>query len=380
MRMRIAVLNLTSGGMSGGYRKYLRNVIPRMAAHPSIEAILCVSPAILNAEEWIGSFPNVKFLDCQPSGLMRRSVNMELEVCLRNFSPEVVFIPTECACYVDKIPHVYMVQNMEPIVGFNKGNPLSERAKNWFRAYRAKRAIKKADRVIAISKFVKEFLIVKWKISEEKIGLIYHGIDNLGRRDSIEPAHMPKDSNKDFIFTAGSIRPARGLEDIFWAMFFLRQEGKELPQLIIAGDANPNMRAYHEKLKRQIEKMGLSDRVFWAGNLGEEEMRWCYGRCSIFVMSSRVESFGQTALEAMAQGCICISAENPCLPEIFKDAAIYYPPKDSQSLAKIFKSVLSWDPGRRQRMAELAINRAAEFSWDICAKKTVEELMKACKN
>jgi len=36
--MRIAVINLTGGGMSGGYRKYLSNVIPGMAAPPDAEA------------------------------------------------------------------------------------------------------------------------------------------------------------------------------------------------------------------------------------------------------------------------------------------------------------------------------------------------------
>ena len=45
--MRIAIINLTGGGMSGGCRKYLQNVLSRMAASNNSEEILCAaSPSI----------------------------------------------------------------------------------------------------------------------------------------------------------------------------------------------------------------------------------------------------------------------------------------------------------------------------------------------
>ena len=378
--MRVAIINLTGGGMSGGYKKYLCNVIPKMAVHPEVEAILCVSSIALNVEGWLGSIPNVEFIGCQPMGLINHSINSELKLYLEKFSPDVIFIPVERYFHFNKIPIVCMVQNMEPLAGVNEDNPAYERVKNWFRAYYAKRAIKETDRVIAVSKFVKEFLVKKWNIPEGKVGLVYHGIDDSNNSHTIKPPKIPADWEGKFLFTAGSIRPARGLEDVLWAMHYLSSEEKESVRLVIAGDVSPNMAGYQKKLKRWIKKQGFSNRIFWAGNLGEDEMRWCYNNCRAFVMSSRVESFGQIALEAMSQKCICISADNPCLPEIFKDAAIYYPPKDSQFLAKTIKSVFSWDSCQREKMAERAKNRAAEFSWDICVKKTVEELIKAYKN
>ena len=38
--MRVAVINLTGGGMSGGYRKYLRNVLSLMSKHDDVETIV----------------------------------------------------------------------------------------------------------------------------------------------------------------------------------------------------------------------------------------------------------------------------------------------------------------------------------------------------
>jgi glycosyltransferase involved in cell wall biosynthesis len=223
-------------------------------------------------------------------------------------------------------------------------------------------------------------LIKRWNIPENKIGLVYHGIDNSKNSNGIKPLTLPADCKRKFIFTAGSIRPARGLEDILQALQYLNNKYKESTRLVIAGDTSPNMVGYQKKLKRWIAKQGFSDNVCWAGNLNETEMMWCYQNCNVFVMSSRVESFGQTALEAMSQDCVCISADNPCLPEIFKDVALYYPPKDSRSLAETIKSVLNWDSSQGEKMARLAKKRASDFSWDVCAKKIVEELTKVYKH
>jgi len=378
--MRIAMVNITAGGMSGGYKKYLCNILPRMADNPGVDEILCLGHSSLNLADWFETRPNLYFANCDSFRILRSSINVDLWKHLGGFSPDIIFIPTERFLKFREVPVVNMVQNMEPLADVNEGNPISERVENWFRVYYAKRAVKKADRVIAISIFVKEFLVKKWNISEDKIRLIYYGIDGSKNSNAIKPSKLPTDWEGKFLFTAGSIRPARGLEDILRAMHYLSSEGEKSIRLVIAGDTVPNMAVYKNKLKRWVEKHGFADRICWAGNLGEDEMKWCYNNCSAFVMSSRVESFGQIALEAISHGCICISADNPCLPEIFKDAAVYYPPKDSQSLAKSIKSILSWNPRQKEEMAVRARNRAAMFSWDVCATKTVEELIKAYKN
>lgn len=81
--------------------------------------------------------------------------------------------------------------------------------------------------------------------------------------------------------------------------------------------------------------------------------------------------------EAMAHGCICISANNTCLPELFGDAAIFYSPKDCQSLAEKIQTLLTLDDSQRKAMGEKARKQAAKFSWDVCAKKTVAVLVSA---
>ncbi|HED01029.1 MAG TPA: hypothetical protein ENN18_11750 [Proteobacteria bacterium] len=84
--------------------------------------------------------------------------------------------------------------------------------------------------------------------------------------------------------------------------------------------------------------------------------------------------------EAMSHGCICISADNPCLPELFGGVAVFYPPRDGKALAEAIKTVLTWDNNQRKAMSEKAKKRAAKFSWDVCVEKTVAVLAKAAKD
>ena len=368
--------------MSGGYRKYLRNVIPRMAKHDDVEAILCAAPATVNVKDWfdINSTVAVEFVNCQPFRFLHQSLDPQLRRHLEKFSPDVLFIPMERYFRFNDVPLVNMIRNMEPLICPNGGNSISEILRNWLRAKNAQKAVNKADRIIAVSEFVKNFLINRWGIPSDKIGMVYHGIDLPKGNVGIRPSSIPKNWDGRFLFTAGSIRPARGLEDVLSTMEYMMSYNTEMPGIVIAGESSANMIVYQRELQDWLKKRNLSSKICWVGDLNEEEMAWCYQNCQIFVMTSRVESFGQVALEAMSHGCICISADNPCLPEIFGDGAIYYEPKDGKALADAIQHVLAWDDNQRKVASERARMRAAKFSWDVCAKKTVEVLAKAAES
>lgn len=174
--MKIAVVNLTGGGMSGGYRKYLCNILPRMAKHNNVEAILCASPDSIGVQDWFDPMPNVRFVNCKPFRFLFRHRDPELLGELEKFSPDVIFVPVERNFRFKSVPVINMIQNMEPFVANSDGNPIGERFREWVQYVDGRRAIKKADGVIALSKFVSDFLETQWKIQSEKIGLVYHGI------------------------------------------------------------------------------------------------------------------------------------------------------------------------------------------------------------
>jgi glycosyltransferase involved in cell wall biosynthesis len=375
--MKIAILNITGGGMSDGYRKYLRNIIPRVAQHPNVEAILCASPGSLNIQSWFQSLFNVEFVDCAPFRFLYHRSGKGLKQYLEKFSADVLFFPPGQHFSFNNTPVVSMVQNMEPFVPNIESTPFSERFRNMVRSINAKKASKKANRVIAVSRYVRDFLISHLNIPKDKIAMVYHGIDLPENKEIPRPDIIPKGWDGQFLFTAGSIRPARGLEDLLLALKLLYDMSPNIPATVIAGETTSGMMKYGKKLRDWVRRNGLSSEVCWASHLNEQEISWCYQNCKIFVMTSRVESFSMIAGEAMSHGCVCISADNPCLPEIFKDAAIYYPPKDVKALTELIRDMLSWDNQQRTEISGRARKRAAKFSWDITAEKTVNELRKA---
>lgn len=378
--MKIGIINLTGGGISGGYREYLCNVIPRMTLHPEVEAVLCASPDSIGVQDWFDPMTNVRFVSCKPFRFLFSRCDVELLQELERFSPDVIFVPVERFFRFNEVPVVNMIQNMEPFVSNVDGNPVSERLRQCVQYIDGRRALKKAGGLIAISRFVSDFLEAQWEIPAEKIGLVYHGIDSERNIHSRKPQDIPESWQNNFIFTAGSIRPARGLEDLLLAMKYLSSQGEKAVRLVIAGESGHRMAGYQKRLKDWAQENNLLDRICWTGNLNEKEMAWCYQNSSTFVMASRVESFGMIGGEAMAHGCICISADNPCLPELFENVAVYYPPKDEKTLADTIKTVLAWDDNQRTILSEKAKKRAAKFSWDVCAEKTVAVLDKAARN
>ncbi len=378
--MKIAIINLTGGGMSGGYRKYLQNVIPRMSKHPNVNSIICASPPSLKVQDWFEPLPNVKFVNCKPYKFFGYVTDSKLNQQLKEFAPDLVLVPIERYFRFSGVPVVNMLQNMGPFVDSIYGNRFHERLKNWIHVIDSKRSIRASDHIIAVSKFVRDFLIDNCNISNDKISLIYFGIDLPVNKYIHRPDIIPIGWDGRFLFTAGSIVQYRGLEDIIYAFKHLSDKSSHILGLVVAGETSSRMNKYKKKLENWIKLQGLSSRICWAGNLNELEMAWCYRNCAIFIMTSRVEACPNIALEAMSYGCISIASNNPPLPEVFGDTAIYYPPQDYKALIKAIQSVLSWDSNQRNEASELARKRADGYSWDITVEKTVFELAKVMEN
>ncbi|MBT9150877.1 MAG: hypothetical protein DDT40_01056 [candidate division WS2 bacterium] len=70
--------------------------------------------------------------------------------------------------------------------------------------------------------------MTSWRILNEKIGIVHHGIDIVRNEDSKRPHIIPEDWEGQFLFTAGSIRPARGLEDLLLGMKHLSLQGEKV--------------------------------------------------------------------------------------------------------------------------------------------------------
>lgn len=374
--MRIALLNLTGGGIGGGYKKYLLNMLPRLASHPEVESMLCVSPYGLVVQDWFENLSNVDFIGCRPFRFMHHRPDFELYDNLKKYRPDVIFIPLERYLKFENIPVVSMVRNMEPLLSSETPKQLREKIRVWAQTWEAGIAVRRSTRIIAVSQFVNDFILKRWNISQDKVSLIRFGSEHTQDGKGARPKHLPEEWTDDFIFTAGTIEPYRGLEDVVRALSYLSRKERGI-RLVIGGHERPQMKGYKGSIVRMAEEYGVAQNIAWVGNLNIDEMLWCYRNCKVFVMSSRIEACPNIAMEAMAYGCISVVADNPPLPEFFGDCAAYYPPKDSKALGETILHFLDKDEREKKMISDMARKRAMSFSWDDTVEKTIRTLIDA---
>ena len=355
--MKIAVVNLTSGGLSGGYRKYLARLMPLMAADARVQRVDVFVPGGAAAS----LDPALEVRTWSREDAARTFADLARDVAA--LQPDVVFVPTARHASFGNRPVVTMVRNMEPLSVPFGGNTWAEGLKNLARAREARRASRRATRVIAVSQHVHDFVVARWQLDPRTVGVVYHGVD-LPTAGSV--TEMRPDGA---LFTAGSIRPARGLEDMIRA---LPTAGGDV-RLVVAGEVDPGCERYAAKLRRLAHDLQVHERVTWAGHLGSAEMSRAFRTCAAFVMTSRAEACPNTALEAMSHGCATVSVDRAPMPEFFSDSAVYYPAGDAATLTRQIRAVLG-DPAHRLRLEAAALQRATAFTWEHTRDRTIEEL------
>ena len=124
--------------MSGGYRKYLECMLPRLARHPGISSLLVGMPSVQDVQEYQKSPSGIMWLHWG-GGRARAflGIRSREEHIVEDFAPDVVFVPTARSVQLADTPVVTMLRNMEPLAYATSWNHVSERVKNCLRRHEA---------------------------------------------------------------------------------------------------------------------------------------------------------------------------------------------------------------------------------------------------
>ncbi|HET9450316.1 MAG TPA: glycosyltransferase family 1 protein [Aggregicoccus sp.] len=118
------------------------------------------------------------------------------------------------------------------------------------------------------------------------------------------------------------------------------------------------------------EALGFPSSTYELADLPEEEMPLFYGAAAALLMPSRYEGFGLPALEALACGCPVVAARASAIPEVTGEAALLVPPDDAAGWRDAILRLLRDEP-LRQALVARGFERAARYSWDDCARRTL---------
>jgi glycosyltransferase involved in cell wall biosynthesis len=122
-----------------------------------------------------------------------------------------------------------------------------------------------------------------------------------------------------------------------------------------------------EEVRRTIRRLGLEQRVDFAGHVEHEELAALYRGAACLVFPSRYEGFGLPVLEAMASATPVVAAAAGAVPEVAGDAAILVEPGDPEAIADGVRRALA----DRELLVAAGLQRASLFSWAETARRTL---------
>lgn len=234
------------------------------------------------------------------------------------------------------------------------------------------RTVKSAARVIAPSEFSKRRILSSYRLDEDKVVVLPNGVASAFRPMPRESAQRWVHSSfglcAPFILTVGDLQPRKNHVGLIGAFEKLMRAHPQLPhQLVIVGKENWRASTVRAAAKRS----SVADRIHFTGFVSDEGLLRLYGACDLFAYPSFYEGFGLPILEAMACGRAVACSNTSAMPEVADSAAILFDPNSEDEIALAMRDLLL-NPELRQRMERLGMQRAATFSWEGTAGKTLD--------
>jgi len=228
-------------------------------------------------------------------------------------------------------------------------------------------SVKYADKIITVSKNTKEDLIREYNVNEDKIRVIYNGVDNkytiINNRNKVENIKIKYELPEKFVLYLGTLEPRKNLKNLIKAYSKIKEKKTKL---VIAGGKG----WLYEDIFSLVNDKKMEDKVIFTGYVDEKDIVALYNAATLFVYPSLYEGFGLPPLEAMACGTPVITSNVSSLPEVVGDAAITVDPYNINGLAEEINKVLG-NEVLQKAMIKKGIERAKEFTWEKTARETI---------
>lgn len=230
-------------------------------------------------------------------------------------------------------------------------------------------SLNKANKIITVSQTSKDDIVKIFKISPDKIAMIYNGVDNIVGHAMSDNVIKKYNLPKKFIFYVGTLQPRKNIPALLETFNILNTKYQVLDtKLVIAGGKGHN---YDQRIDTLVEKYKLQDKVLFPGFVDEKDLPTMYKLANVFVFPSLYEGFGIPVIEAMAMGAPVIVSNKSCLPEVVGRAGLIIDPEDSIEFAKTIYDLIS-NEKLRNNLIEKGHKRAKEFSWNKMAEETLK--------
>jgi glycosyltransferase involved in cell wall biosynthesis len=360
-RLRVGFDGRALTSPAGGIRRYARSLLDALTAlEEPLELVI------------LGGDPSVSV----PRGAERTGepwhpptnagwMLVGLPRAARRARVDVLHAPAYTAPFWSGVPTVLTIHDVS-----------YERHPEWFpyrrdalrRAFYRRSALS-ASIVVTDSRFSASEIQAAYGIQPGRIVVIPLGVDSTFAQRSENAGQLPDRVSRPFVLHVGDLHERRNLAMAVTAVLDARQRAPELSSLslVLAGVD----RGVGEALLAQARSAGAPDAVVALGYVPEDALRVLYDRALALIYPSLYEGFGLPLVEAMAGGAPVLASDTASMPEVVGDGGLLLDPHRSREWADAF-AMLALDHDRRGQLRAKGLLRAAQFSWETTARRTLD--------
>lgn len=233
--------------------------------------------------------------------------------------------------------------------------------------WKSKYACSQADKIIAISEKTKQDIIEFYKTDPNKIEVIYQSCDDSFKTQATanhklavrEKYQLPP----NYLLSVGTIEERKNLLLIIKALPHINPKFK---LVVIGKETN-----YAQKVKQEIENLGLQNRVIFLKNIPFSDLPPLYQMAKIFLYPSFYEGFGIPIIEALYSNTPVIAATGSCLEEAGGPTSIYISPNDENALARAINLILN-NEKLHQKMATDGNKYVQKFNNNVVSERLIK--------
>lgn len=224
--------------------------------------------------------------------------------------------------------------------------------------------VKKADVIIANTKYIGDDISEYFSIDRSKIAVVpsaaAYPYCNLGLSRSIIrqklSSILQNYNGCPYILYTGTIEPRKNLQTLIEA--FASFPAHTDCVLLLAGGFG----WMYDQIINLPAALGIDDRVMFLGYQSAEIFELLYNGAEVFVYPSVYEGFGMPNIEAMMCGAPVVTSNTSCIPEVVGNAALLADPKSSDDFSFKIQKVLH-DENLRNELVNKGIARASIYNW-----------------
>ncbi len=229
----------------------------------------------------------------------------------------------------------------------------------------------RADAIIAPSNATARDVTLRLRVPEARVRVIPEAVDETfapppreeGRRLARERFGIPE----RYVLYVGQFDPRKNMDGLLGAFARAAEDDGAL-RLVIAGELGKLSAHLGAALERT---RAPRERVVVTGFVDDAILAALYAGAECLLHAALLEGFGLTPLESLAAGTPVVGYDAGAVAEVVGDAGVLVDPAEPDALAEALRNVLSSDALATTLRAR-AKPRAALFSWDTAAERTLE--------